>query len=72
MKFNPTDSILSIVVAAKKLDVSRKLLKKYEREGLLNTYKTESDHRFIYKDILLITFQHFLSSDHLPCSLIGL
>lgn len=59
MRFNPTDSILSIGVAAKKLGVSRQLLKKYEREGLLITNKTESGHRlYSESDLEWIDFLH--------------
>ena len=45
MVINPTDPILSIGIAANKLGVSTQLLKKYEREGLIITYKSRSGQR---------------------------
>ena len=59
MILNPTDPILGIGIAAKKLGVSPQLLKKYEREGLIITQKTESGHRlYSEKDLEWIYFLH--------------
>ncbi len=59
MIFNPNDPILSIGIAAKKLGVSPQLLKKYEREGLIITQKTESGHRlYSERDLEWIDFLH--------------
>jgi len=45
MTFDSNDPILGIGIAAKKLGVSPELLRLYEREGLVLSYKTESGHR---------------------------
>jgi len=45
MTINPTDPILGIGIAAKKLGVSPELLRLYEREGLIIAHKTPSGHR---------------------------
>jgi MerR family transcriptional regulator/heat shock protein HspR len=45
MTFDSNDPILGIGIAAKRLGVSPELLRLYEREGLVLSYKTESGHR---------------------------
>ena len=45
MPFDPREPILGIGVAARKLGVSPELLRLYEKEGLIITYKTKSGHR---------------------------
>lgn len=61
----PTDSILSIGIAAKKLGVSPQLLKKYEREGLMIAEKTESAHRlYSERDLEWIDFLHHQIMDN--------
>jgi len=59
MIFNPTESILSIGIAAKKLGVSPQLLKKYESRGLVIIQKTESGQRlYSERDLEWIDFIH--------------
>lgn len=61
----PTDSILSIGIAVKKLGVSPQLLKKYEREGLMIAEKTESAHRlYSERDLEWIDFLHHQIMDN--------
>ncbi len=45
MTFDSNEPIIGIGIAAKKLGVSPELLRLYEREGLVLSYKTESGHR---------------------------
>ena len=45
MTFDSNEPLLGIGLAAKKLGVSPELLRLYEREGLVVTYKTKSGHR---------------------------
>lgn len=45
MTFDSNEPLLGIGIAAKKLGVSPELLRLYEREGLIITYKTKSGHR---------------------------
>ncbi|NHZ86777.1 MAG: MerR family transcriptional regulator [Planctomycetia bacterium] len=45
MTFDPNEPIIGIGIAAKKLGVSPELLRLYEREGLVVSYKTESGYR---------------------------
>ena len=65
MVINPTDPILSIGIAANKLGVSTQLLKKYEREGLIITYKSESGQRlYSERDLEWLDFLYHQTTEN--------